>query len=212
MKDTICLYVSIPIACFRAPYARTFAESLPLPAPSTVYGMLLSMVGEKDRYQHTGTYIAVGLINDPEHSIVLRKMWKIKQNYLLPGLNENAGPGHQELLIGTELYVWINKGEDNNEVPLYNKIQNAFSNPKSVQRFGSLCLGESTHLVNDIRYSKKTDKETFQLLKPVDLGDLSLPIWPDHVGSFTTKWKQFVLEERSSTDINETDFIKISDQ
>ncbi|WP_141638345.1 CRISPR-associated protein Cas5, partial [Leptospira kirschneri] len=46
MNDSICLFVSVPVACFRAPYARTYAESLPVPAPSTVYGMLLSVIAK----------------------------------------------------------------------------------------------------------------------------------------------------------------------
>lgn len=209
MKDAICLYVSVPIACFRAPYARTFAESLPIPAPSTVYGMLLSMIGEKDRFVHIGSKIAIGLIGEPERSTVLRKMWRVKEKKYSPGTGTNVTPDFQELLTGIELYVWIANEKDKNEISLYDRIKNAFSNPTSIHRFGSLCLGESSHLVNDIRYYRKSDTQSFQLLKPVKLGDISLPIWPDHVGSFKTKWKQFVFEERDNIEIQQDDFIHI---
>ena len=66
MNDSICLYVSVPVTCFRAPYARTYAESLPVPAPSTVYGMLLSLVGEREREKHAGADIAIALLSQPE--------------------------------------------------------------------------------------------------------------------------------------------------
>ncbi|ONF94554.1 type I-MYXAN CRISPR-associated protein Cas5/Cmx5/DevS [Leptospira santarosai] len=211
MNNSICLFVSVPVACFRAPYARTYAESLPVPAPSTVYGMLLSLVGERDREKHSGTEIAIALLSEPERSTVLRKMWRVKSTKQGAGLGKNATPDFQELLTGTELLVWVRNGKDLNETSLKDKIKNAFENPKNISRFGSLCLGESTHLVNDIRYAKDSDKKSFQLLKPAKLGEISLPIWPDHVGSFKTKWQQFLMEDSQQfREITDAEFITIS--
>ena len=45
----ITLRVEVPYASFRKSYARSFAETYPLPPPATVYGMLLSLVGERFR-------------------------------------------------------------------------------------------------------------------------------------------------------------------
>ncbi|HNN06712.1 MAG TPA: type I-MYXAN CRISPR-associated protein Cas5/Cmx5/DevS, partial [Leptospiraceae bacterium] len=149
-SDSICLYVSVPVACFRSPYARTFAESLPVPAPSTVYGMLLSMIGERDREVYKGAKIAIALLSEPERSTVLRKMWRVKTVKAGPGIGNNATPDFQELLSGIELLVWVLKGEEQSEFSLKDKVENAMKDPKSVSRFGSLCLGESTHLVNDV--------------------------------------------------------------
>lgn len=209
MNESICLYVSVPVTCFRAPYARTYAESLPVPAPSTVYGMLLSLVGERAREKHAGAEIAIALLSEPERSTVLRKMWRVKSVALGPGLGNNATPDYQELLTGIELLIWIKNGRDVNETSLKERIKNAFENPKCVSRFGSLCLGESTHLVNDIRYAKENEKYKFQLLKPTEIGEMSLPIWPDHVGSFKTVWKQFILVDKQSYVLDDTDFIQI---
>ncbi|EQA44214.1 CRISPR-associated protein Cas5/DevS, subtype MYXAN [Leptospira broomii serovar Hurstbridge str. 5399] len=210
MSDSICLYVSVPVACFRAPYARTYAETLPVPAPSTVYGMLLSLVGEREREKHSGVEIAIALLSKPERSTILRKMWRVKSVKLGPGLGNNATPDFQELLTGTELLIWVRNGKDINQTPLKERINNAFENPKGIRRFGSLCLGESTHLINDIRYAKDSDRKSFQLLKPTEIGEISLPIWPDHVGSFKTKWQQFLFEETLEyRDITDDEFISI---
>lgn len=220
-SDSICLYVSVPIACFRAPYARTFAESLPVPAPSTVYGMLLSMIGEKDRDVYKGAKIAIGLLSAPERSTVLRKMWKVKfkpgsidQSNKRPaklGSGSNSIPDFQELLSGVELLVWIQKGEEDFQPSLKEKIEDAMKNPKSISRFGSLSLGESTHLVNDISWAREKLNSKFQLLRPVAQGQLSLPIWVDHVGSFHTKWMQFDLEDDCTKDkINHEIFVTIA--
>ncbi len=51
---TIALKVEVPIACFRQSRAREYIETYPVPPPSTVYGMLLSLLGEVDRYKHCG--------------------------------------------------------------------------------------------------------------------------------------------------------------
>src|SRR6202044_1447868 len=40
------VFVSAPVASFRVPQAREYWETLPCPPPATVYGMLLSAVGE----------------------------------------------------------------------------------------------------------------------------------------------------------------------
>ncbi|WP_029746065.1 type I-MYXAN CRISPR-associated protein Cas5/Cmx5/DevS [Leptospira kirschneri] len=211
MNDSICLFVSVPVTCFRAPYARTYAESLPVPAPSTVYGMLLSLVGEKERDTHAGAEIAIALLTEPEHSTVLRKMWRVKSIQSGPGLKENATPDFQELLTGTKLLIWVRNGNEISRITLKERIQSAFENPKTVLRFGSLCLGESTHLVNDIRYATDSDQKPFRILKPAELGEISLPIWPDHVGSFNTKWRQFLIEESLEyRDIRNDEFISIS--
>lgn len=61
---TIALKVEVPIACFRHSRAREYAETYPVPPPSTVYGMLLSLIGETDRYKHCGTQLAIALITD----------------------------------------------------------------------------------------------------------------------------------------------------
>src|SRR2546426_966838 len=104
------LYVSIPIACFRVPRAREYFETFPCPPPSTVYGMLLSMVGEINRRAHEGAEIAIALLSEPHYSVVLRTLWRVKAKNAGPGLGNNRRPDFQEILSDTRLAVWIRKG------------------------------------------------------------------------------------------------------
>src|SRR5437870_10526318 len=57
-NSVITLRVEVPYASFRKSYARSFAETYPLPPPATVYGMLLSLVGERFRSRHEGVRLA----------------------------------------------------------------------------------------------------------------------------------------------------------
>lgn len=57
---TIIFRVDVPIASFPTSRSREYRASYPVPPPSTVYGMLLSLVGETDRYRHCGVKIAIG--------------------------------------------------------------------------------------------------------------------------------------------------------
>src|SRR3990172_4206493 len=107
--EPLALYVSVPIAAFRAPYAREYLETLPCPPPATVYGMLLSLVGEEHRRAHIGAELAVALLSQPALSTVLRTSWRLKTAGP-PGLGANKRPDYQELLTGVRLAVWVRPG------------------------------------------------------------------------------------------------------
>lgn len=72
------LYVTVPIACWRRGYAREYLETELIPTPSTCYGFLLSLVGETDRDRHVGCRVTAGRIGEPDMSVVLRKVWRVK--------------------------------------------------------------------------------------------------------------------------------------
>jgi CRISPR-associated protein Cas5t len=69
----------------------------------------------------------------------------------------------------------------------------ALAHPQAVSRFGGLSLGESTHLVDEIRLGRDGELRQGQLLVQDPQGDLALPVWPDHVGSAGTRWAQYRL-------------------
>lgn len=195
--EIVGLYVSVPVACFRVPRAREYFETFPCPPPATVYGMLLSMVGEVNRRVHEGAEVAIALLSEPVYSVVLRTMWRVKDRKAGLGLGNNRRPDFQELLTDIRLIVWIRKGaNERSEVSLAERVQRAFKEPSAIKRFGGLSLGESTHLVDEIKPLKVSDNDCRMLLAEDD-GDLSLPIWADHVGSATT-WGQYVLLDKSS--------------
>ena len=195
--ESVGLYVSVPIACFRVPRAREYFETFPCPPPSTIYGMLLSMVGEGNRREHEGAEIAIALLSDPSYSVVLRTLWRVKKKAHGPGLGENRRPDFQEILSDTQLAIWIRKGlSEKAAQPLVSRVELAMRHPSTVSRFGGLSLGESTHLVNDVSVLRN-ESIRGRLLVAIDEGDLSLPIWPDHVGS-STRWGQYRLSDEAT--------------
>jgi len=162
--------------------------------------MLLSMVGEINRRIHEGAEIAIALLSEPDYSIVLRTMWRVKKRQYGLGLEENRRPDFQELLTDVRLVVWVRKGEqERGDAPLIERIKVALNQPATVARFGGLSLGESTHLVDEVSLFNQQDR-CGRLLVAEDGGDLSLPIWPDHVGS-VTRWGQYRLRD---VDLTET--------
>ena len=190
------LYVSVPIACFRVAQAREYWETYPCPPPSTVYGMLLSLVGEQNRLLHRGAEVAVALVSVPSRSVILRKVWRVKDAKVGPGLGNNKRPDFQELLSDIRLSVWVRQGtSEKATASLAERLALAFDIPANVHRFGGLSLGESTHLVDEIRRWRHGDPTKGLMLLADDQGDLSLPIWPDHVGSQGTRWGQFKLTD-----------------
>jgi CRISPR-associated protein Cas5t len=158
--------------------------------------MLLSMVGEINRRAHEGAEIAIALLSEPRYSVVLRTLWRVKDKNAGPGLGTNRRPDFQELLTDVQLAVWIRKGEhEYGDTPLAQRIETALGNPVMVSRFGGLSLGESTHLVDSVSRLRSQDLRA-RLLVATEDGDLSLPIWPDHVGSHT-RWGQYRLSDEA---------------
>lgn len=190
----IALQVEVPIACFRQSRAREYVETYPVPPPSTVYGMLLSLVGEENRYRHCGVKLVIALLSEPEKSIVIRTFRRVKMRDIHH--SSNARPDYQELLTNVEFVVWISAGTDKATPPLPERLQQAFINPASINRIGGLCLGESRDLVNAVTLLPENHTgESLRWLIQDEDGSLTLPYWVDHVGSRGTCWQRYVLQE-----------------
>lgn len=181
--------VSVPVACWRRGWAREFLETEALPPPATCYGFLLSLVGEEDRRRHLGARVSCTLLNRPARSTVLRTLWRIKDRKQAPGQGENARPDFQQLVLGAELLIWCDSGQETEPTKgLEQRVTEALLNPASVQRFGGLSLGESTHLINDLSLWRAPDlpaqARSFVLEAS---GPMTLPVWVDHVGAVGTR-------------------------
>lgn len=195
-SEPFALFVSVPLACFRAPHAREYFETLPVPPPSTVYGMLLSLVGEEVRARHAGAELAIALLSAPALSTVLRTTWRIKDKTQWPGLGNNRRPDYQELLSDIRIAIWLRPGAAEPQQPcLCQRVRDVIQQPASSRRFGALSLGESTHLVDELRPLRADDLSHARWLVHDPDGDLSLPLWPNHVGSKGTVWGQFRLAD-----------------
>ena len=190
---TIILRVDVPIASFPTSRSREYRDTYPVPPPSTVYGMLLSLVGETDRYKHCGVKIAIALLSEPAKSVTLRTMRRFKKKKL--DHKENTRPDFQEILTGIELMIWVDKGEDRANPGLCDRITQAFANPTLVSRFGALCLGESRDLVNSVDLITEIEpNRSMKFLIQSESGYLSLPYWSDRVNSKNTRWLRYHLE------------------
>jgi len=197
----VALRVHVPVASFRRPYAREYWESYPVAPPSTVYGMLLSLVGEVDRLRHISARVAVARLREAEVSRVLRTFYRWKDRQITS--DKNRTPDWQELLTDVRLAVWVADGNDEPAVAdagtLRQRVQRALDAPDVLTRFGGLCLGESTHLVDEVwplevHPPDEARGERRDQLIPADDGDLTLPVWPDHVGSRGTRWGRYRLK------------------
>jgi CRISPR-associated protein Cas5t len=185
--------VAVPIACFRKGLAREYLETEPLPPPSTCYGFLLSLVGETERARHTGCRLAPVLVGWPDQSVVLRTVWRVKKAPL--GSPGNTRPDFQQLLSQIDLVIWLDSAEESSAEKLETRVQRALTAPGELTRFGGLSLGESTHLVDEVkRFDGQPDK-TGKAFLLAARGRLTLPVWVDHVGSKGTRYVTGDLEE-----------------
>lgn len=182
--------MAAPITAFRAPRAREYLETLPVPPPSTIYGMLLSAVGEPNRLEHQGAELAIGVVSEGRRTRVLRTSWRVKSLSAAPGSDANKRPDFQELLVDVRLVVHVREGADGHAPPLAERLAGLFADPSSVTRFGGLALGESTHLVDELRPVRAEDAEQIAWLVADARGPFALPVWADHVGSGGTRYVQ----------------------
>jgi CRISPR-associated protein Cas5t len=194
---SVVIQVDVPISCFRQSRAREYAQTYPVPPPSTVYGMLLSIVGEMNRFRHQGVQLAIAMQSQPLKSTVIRTFRRFKKQEISDPTN--ARPDYQELLTDIKFMVWIDSTDDVSQLKLTERLISAFANPATVERFGGLCLGESRDLVNSVTIlSEQNERQQSSLalcwLIQMEDGLLTLPYWVDHVGSQATRWKRYLLE------------------
>ncbi len=194
----IAIQVDVPIACFRQSRAREYAETYPVPPPSTVYGMLLSIVGEMDRRKHLGVNLAIAMQSQPIKSTVIRTFRRFKKKEISDPTNSR--PDYQELLTDIKFIVWVDSQTDVDRLKLTERLQAAFTNPATIDRFGGLCLGESRDLANSVTLVREIDRsQPLQWLIQSKDGALTLPYWVDHVGAEGTRWRRYILQPPTIT-------------
>lgn len=190
-SKTVTLRVEVPLCAFRPHESREYQDTHPFPPPSAVYGMLLSLCGirREHRAQHQGVRMALAIEALPERAKVFRKFRRGKE---LGDLR----PDYQDLLVGLQLWVWLETGTDQGEPPLVDRIVSVLDQPHQVDRFGGLSLGESSYLVDSISQRKPDEKVSMHFLNPDPAGFYSLPVWIDHSANRNTR-KRFNIESLS---------------
>ena len=187
-SDILVLRVDVPMTGLRPMWAREYQETYPAPPPSTIYGMLLSLVGveRKDKHKHVGMRIAFALAENTEDSLwrkrekgrIFRKFRRIaRMKYDADPLADRR-PDYQELLLGLEFWLWVDDAQARH--PLCNEIRKALDPEQrgEIVRHGALCLGESSHMVNEVTKDRPHGKGRF--VAPSEKGFLSMPVWSDY--------------------------------
>ncbi len=190
---SIAIYIDVPVATFRQSHAREYGQTYPYPPHSTVYGLLLSLVGEMDMQKHCGVQLAIAMLSQPEKSKTLRTLhrFKFKEEDNLG----NKRPDYQEILTDIRFIVWVKSGNDKTNPSLSKRLEQALLNPDSVNRWGVLYLGESDDLVNIIKLvSDEFSIKSRQWLIQDNNGWITLPYWVDHFGFKGTHWLRYRLE------------------
>lgn len=199
------LQITAPFATFTNSRSREYAASFPYPPPATVYGLLLSLVGETERSRHQGVKIAIGFLSNPQPqdvsylptegqpkmATVLRTFKRFKKKEI--DNPANSRPDYQEVLCGFNLIVGVDSSEDKNRLEA--RIEQVFENPETCDRFGGLSLGESRDLVDDARILSQLPASV-QWLVNASKGE-ALPTWVDYQGSEATRWEVLALSASS---------------
>lgn len=197
MMNWLTLYIDVPFATFRESRAREYGKTSMAPPPSTVYGMLLSLVGETNLYQHCGVRLAIAMLQKPNKFKVIRQLRRFKETQL--SHPRNQAPAYQEVLSNIKLMVWIASDEENQLPTLAERVEEAIMDPGSMNRFGCLYLGESDNLVNIVKIVSQDHCQTQKWwLVQHEQGCLTLPYWVDHAGSRGTRWLRYQLQNLES--------------
>ena len=178
------LYLECPCTSFPRSFARDFKETYRYPPPSTVYGMLLSLVGEVDMLAHGGVNLAIGIIGgDAPISRIVRKQRHHKfstKNLGTYPSSQFSKPNHHELLTDLRFVVRIDSSTEIAEVKLIERVAIVLSTPQQIARFGGLSLGESWAMVNGVRVYREDDGSVRWLTQD-KRGLIGLPIWINRV-------------------------------
>jgi len=180
MKDIF--YIECPCTSFPRSFARDYKETYLYPPPSTIYGFLLSLVGEEDLTVHLSVKLAIGVIgNSPPISRIVRKQrhHKFSKTHLgTYSSSQFSKPNLQELLTDLQVVLKLDSSEESVNLKLDERVAIALSTPEQITRFGGLSLGESWSLINGIRKYRTEDGKIKWLFRD-NRGLIGLPIWID---------------------------------
>ncbi len=193
------LYIDCPCTSFPRSFARDYKETYLYPPPSTIYGFLLSLVGEVEITAHLGVKLATGIIGDkPAISRIIRKQRSHKFGKKHLGTyptSQYSKPNFQELLTDVKVVIKLDSASETAPVKLNERVEIALTSPEQITRFGGLSLGESWALINGIRPYRESDGNITWLVKD-NRGLIGLPKWIDRQNSRGT-FQRFSLGEFS---------------
>lgn len=222
----LLVHVQAPYASFRKSYARSYAETYPVAPPATVYGMLLSLVGEWKRAAHAGVRLAFAYAAKanspsplPKTATVLRKLTRFKYGVAAKQAVAGSAPDYVETLCGLSFLCWIDSDDEHGTCAqmgaprLEARVHEAISTPERITRSGVVCLGMSDDAIDDVSVVEEPKGAWCQLI-PTPTGTIELPVWVDHVGSIDSRWQRFDLRLPATVgrlSLAASDFVPIVD-
>lgn len=206
------LYLDCPCTSFPRSFARDFKETYRYPPPSTLYGLLLALIGEDNMTAHLGVQLAIGVIgSDPQISRIVRKQRHHKFSKTHMGTyptSKFSKPNYHELLTDVQVALKLDSSRETATVTLVDRVAIALSTPENIVRFGGLSLGESWAMLNGVRHYRDSDGEIRWLVKD-NRGLISLPRWIDrNTGQGT--FERFSVQE-SSLGFHENCWVQINE-
>ncbi len=184
----IFVQISAPFASFKHSYSREYGDTYPVPTPATLYGCLLSLVGETDLKVHRGVRVAIALLSEPQTATVLRTVRRLKSKDI--NARDNSRPDYQSILCGLEIVMGIDSSFD--AANLEERVRQAVLHPETVERFGGWSLGESRDLIDDVKIIPNLPSKARWLVKD-NQGRFNLPLVVDYLGSKGTQKQKFSL-------------------
>ena len=189
---TLCLRIDVPISSFRPYASREYQDTYPAPPPATIFGMLLSYMGveREGAWRFAGNHIGIAIEGEADLSQVLRKMRRDGNTQKGPKRIPKYRPEYQELLSDLVVYCLIDDQKAQQE-SLVELMSGLMEHPEHIERYGSLSLGESSHLVDSIGVCEAP--EECLVLQPQQHGILVMPIWTNFQDRSATKFQRFEL-------------------
>src|SRR4029077_3026704 len=101
METLTPIRVTVPVCAFRPYASREYQDTFPFPTPSSVYGMLLSLLGvpREQKSRHRGTEMALAVRRLSGTAKVFRKLRRGREL-------EDTRPDYQDLLMDLQLWIW----------------------------------------------------------------------------------------------------------
>lgn len=194
-------FIEAPVASFRPKWARDFQETYPAPPPATLMGLFLSALGVawEDKGEYDGLVEMAVAMDERSYfdgalqkAKVLRSLRRVPQNNPLSERETMVArrPDYQEILLDVRVWVWLRPcdvpggevggaEERRDSHAFLRDVAKAIKRGNGVSRHGALSLGDSTHLVNQIKQQSPCGRRG-RFVRVDEAGFLSMPVWVDH--------------------------------
>lgn len=179
----IGIHVWLSTGSWRPPMRSDYVESYVVPPPSTVYGALLSLVGETDPTRHVGCRVTASHVCHAGTQIVLAHAWRQKTPGNPRGVGDNKTIRFEEIFHDVQIILWVDSSDESTTPTLEQRLIQAENRRFRGRRFGIPCVGNATDTIHahQIIHNPPHQVTTFLLPGPVPerRRSVCMPVWVD---------------------------------